>query len=354
MLLSRESTVMLDMPQNTRLMALQNWLYNGESLDMSAGVHGSVTVHDTTIAVEDDPEFVLACFRGQMALVRLDLFIGYSVQLLSPASTADQSHIWIGLVPDSSEAGLPDKLGADLSDKCSRFSDYAKRYDMSRQECQGSWSVTRGGVQLTSGLCNGKKLAQPKQYVYSMNTFFLGNSWLPVLAESIGLFATQRNASAWLDPAMTTTVATMLWSSAVGLNGPGNILNQSTSRIYQKLDDRNVTMQEAGILYPLEEVVTSTRRTLVKSGWIYFVLIIQPLLTLGIIFASMLMISTPVDRGFGLVSILAGADRDSLSILKGASLSGVLRGDAELRIDDIEPGGSVKYTISSSTERHGS
>jgi hypothetical protein len=66
--------------------------------------------------------------------------------------------------------------------------------------------------------------------------------------------------------------------------------------------------------------------------------------------ASMLMMSTPIDRGFGLISILAGIERNSLSVLKGASLSGELRGDARLRIDAIEPGKSVSYTISSSKE----
>jgi hypothetical protein len=350
MLLSSESTVLLDMPQSTRLMALQNWLYDGESLNVSASVHGSVTVRNTTVAVKDDPKFMSACFNSTMALVTLDLFTGYSVYLLSPASTADQSQIWVGLVPHRSEAERLDDPEPDLSDECTRFSKYAKRYDMSRQECQGSWSVTRGGIQLTSGACNGIPLARLQQYVYTKNTFFLGNTWRPILAESIGLFATERNESAWSDPAMTTTVATMLWSSAVGLNGPGNLRNQSTSRTYGVLEGRNITLQEAGILYPLEEVIISTRRTLVKSGWLYFVLTLQPLLTLATIFASMLMNSTPIDRGFGLISILAGIERSSLRLLEGASLSGKLRGDARLRIDSIKPGDAVEYRISSSEE----
>lgn len=350
MLLSNDSTVLLDMPQNIRLLALQNWLYDGESLDVSASVHGSVTVHNTAIAVIDDPDFESACFNGSMALVGLDLFIGSSVYLLSPASTADQSHIWVGLVPHSSEAKAPSDPKTELSDKCTWYANYAKRYDISRQQCRGSWSVTRGGVQLTSGACNGKKLPPLQQYIYALNTFFLGNSWLPILAESIGLFATERNASAWLDPAMTTTVATILWSSAVGLNGPGNLLNQSTSRGYARLEGRRVTLLEAGIFYPLEEVVTSTRRTLVKSGWLYFVLTVQPLLTLAIMFANMLMISTPIDKGFGLVSILAGIERNCLWVLEGASLSGKLGGDARLVIDCVEPGESVKYTIITSEE----
>lgn len=351
MLLSNESTVMLDMPQSTRLLALQDWLYEGESLDVTASVHGSVTVHDTTIAVKDDPAFESACFKSSMALVRLDLFIGYSVYLLSPASTADQSHIWIGFVPHSAETKIPDdREKPELSDRCTWFSNYAKRYDMSRQECQGSWSVTRGGIQLKSGACNGTKLPHLQQYVYALNTFFLGNTWLPIVAESIGLYAAKRNASAWLDPAMTTTVATMLWSSAVGLNGPGNRLDQSTSRTYGVLEGRNVTLQEAGLLYPLEEVVTSTRRTLVKSRWLYAVLALQPFLTFATILASMLMVSTPIDRGFGLISILARIERNCLWVLEGASLSGRLAGDARLRIDGVEPGESVKYTIISSGE----
>ena len=353
MLLSKESTVMLDMPQNTRLMALQNWLYDGESLAISASVHGSVTVHNTTIAAKDDPEFASACFDGRMALVSLDLFQGHSVYLLSPASTADQSHIWVGFVPHSAEARLPGQPKANVTDRCTWFSNYAKRYDTSRQECQGSWSVTRGGIQLTSGACNDTKLPRMQQYIFAMNTFFLGNSWLPVLAESIGLYASQRNTSVWLDPAMTTTIATMLWSSAVGLNGPGNRLNQSTTRIYGKLENRNVTLQEAGILYPLSETITSTRPTLVKSIWLYVVLAVQPLLTLAAMLASMLMVSTPIDRNFGLIPILAGVERNSLGVLRGAELSGVLRGDARLGIEGVEPGGSVKYTISSAKEGGG-
>lgn len=92
-------------------------------------------------------------------------------------------------------------------------------------------------------------------------------------------------------------------------------------------NDTFLTFEEIKLLYPVslsDQTIFHTRPTLHKSRFLYFVLALQPLLTvdtLGCIFA---MHSVPLDNGFGLVPILSGINTHTLDILSGASLAGEL------------------------------
>lgn len=55
-----------------------------------------------------------------------------------------------------------------------------------------------------------------------------------------------------------------------------------------------------------------------------YVLAVQPLLIILVLGARAMLHSTPLDTGFGLVSILAGIDHGSLDGLASATLSGEL------------------------------
>jgi hypothetical protein len=348
-LLDELSTAMLDMPSNIRLSLLQEWLAIGDSLKIAADVHGTVALHNTSLAVADDPDFQRGCHNGTEALVNVDLFTGHRIYLLSPASTADQALIWLGLVPQVQTNSL--------KEECEHFALYAKRYDISRRACSGSWSVTRGGIDLLNGTCNAT-LPFLQQFVYQENTFFLGDSWLAILAESLGVFATQRNQSLWLEPAMATTVAAILWSSATGLNGPGNMLNQTPAMPYGEAYGREVTFEDVGLLYTLTgETVLSTRSTLMRSAWLYIILAIQPIAMVIMLIASAMLSKTPISKGFGVIALLAGVERESLDLLKGAEVSGELREDVKLRIvalDKSKPQeGGVAYIVERLEEKDG-
>ena len=61
--------------------------------------------------------------------------------------------------------------------------------------------------------------------------------------------------------------------------------------------------------------------------------------------ASMFWYTTPVSRGLGLLSILAGVERDSLDFLAGATLSGELEKKVRLTIDISDEDGPAPKLV---------
>lgn len=73
------------------------------------------------------------------------------------------------------------------------------------------------------------------------------------------------------------------------------------------------------------------------QNWsIFSIIAIYPFLILVATIWKVSLYSTPADKGFGLVSILAGVEKASLEVLKGASLSGKLERPVRLRIGIAE------------------
>ena len=77
--------------------------------------------------------------------------------------------------------------------------------------------------------------------------------------------------------------------------------------------------------------------TLKRSPLLLFVFAINPVLVIVAVTARVLLYSTPIDEGFGLVSLLSGAKKDSLDLLHGAALSGSLTRGIRVRFD-VNPG----------------
>jgi hypothetical protein len=83
---------------------------------------------------------------------------------------------------------------------------------------------------------------------------------------------------------------------------------------------------------PSDEVLVISRHVLRAEGALYFVLAIQPVLTvLGFVIAIWLY-KTPIGRNFGIVALLAGLDKPDLAMFQGAGLSGRLEKPVELEI----------------------
>jgi hypothetical protein len=132
---------------------------------------------------------------------------------------------------------------------------------------------------------------------------------MPVLVHSIGQYAPDRLDSPWLIPAFTTGIATTYWSRFAFM-------------FPYKAPDM---MSIPEFYYPATgESILSIRSTLDANWLLYVVLCLQPVLTLLMFPLTILFHSTPIQKGFGLVAILAGVDRDSLDIVQGAALSGKL------------------------------
>ena len=345
LLLNSESTAMLDIPQPSYISAVQSLLAGGESWNITAQVIATVaTFNDSRAENETEYEsyFESFCLAGQEssgAYTHQSLMNSWSVVLLDHASPGDQSLQYIGLPPDP---------GIDYTVQCSNFSDYAQLYDINRQLCNGTWSITRGGIELVEGSCTGVALPSDKQLVVTNNTLFLGVWYMSSLAEFLGPFATTRNQSIWEDPYMATAMAAMLWSRITALDGAGNDDDPHVaSGIFA-----GVTYEDAGLIYPVNDTVAYIRPTLRKSSLLYAVLMLQPLLIFVILGLKLTLRSMPLDKGFGLISILSGVERGSLDTLAGAALSGELQKAVKLVMRPVQDRekGTVEYRVATAPQ----
>ncbi|MCJ1376513.1 hypothetical protein MMC20_007756 [Loxospora ochrophaea] len=345
LLLNNESTAMLDIPQPSYISAVQSLLAGGESWNITAQVIATVATFNNSRA-ENEAEYLSYlksfCQAGQEssgAYTHQSLMNDWSVVLLDHASPGDQSLQYIGLLPDP---------GIEDTPTCSNFSGYAQVYDMNRQLCNGTWSITRGGIELVEGSCTGVALPSDKQLVITSNTLFLGVWYMMSLAEFLGPFATTRNQSTWEGPYMATGMAAMLWSRITALDSVADHDNPHVaSGIFA-----GVTYEDTGLIYPVNDTVVYIRPTLRKSSLLYAILMLQPLLIFVILGLKLTFHSIPLDKGFGLISILSGIERGSLDTLAGAALSGELQKAVRLVMRPVqdEEKGIVEYQVTTAPQ----
>ena len=344
--LSKESTAMLDIPEPGYVSAIQDLLAGGESWNITAPVLATVAKfnHSKTEDLRKfNDSFQEVCEDADLssgAVGHISAINGYAIDLIDRPSPGDQSLQYVSIGPDP---------GIDHYPTCQNLSYYVLPHDITRKQCQGTWSITRGGIQLVDGFCDDTVLPLEKQKVIVNDTkgLFPAEVYMPSLLEFIGPFATTRNASEWKHSYLATSMAAMLWSRITAFSGATNLgpLNTSFDVLHQAYGD--MTYEDAGLTYLGDERIVYIRPTLRKSPWLYLVLAIQPLLSISILGLTLLLSSTPVDKDFGLVSILSGVDRTSLDILAGATLSGELRKSVKLVIQPkLEKGvARIEYHI---------
>lgn len=139
------------------------------------------------------------------------MLTGWNLQLLS---SPEQWYQYIGLLPDP---------GIDYITDCWVFSQYARQYTISRRRCLGTWSVTRGSINLIAGECNDT-LPDEYQYPITRNPMYFGVWYTQALVELLGPFATSRNQSSWQEPSFATAIAGMVWSRIVALSSATKLM----------------------------------------------------------------------------------------------------------------------------------
>lgn len=324
--LNNESTAVLDILQPEYVTAVQGLLALGESWRITAPVTATVATLNRLKTEDPGPfnsAFMLACNSANWSLETPPMHNFWSLVLLEQINASDQSVQYIGLAPETSIS-------------CSELSQYTQLYNVNRQLCEGTWSVTRGGIQLANGSCNGTILPLDKQQMI-LNQEQIGGWYLSSLMEVLAPFIGAGNQSAWFVPSMSTSVAAMVWSRISGL-------------------DALYSMDWPGMVYPVNQTVLYIRPTLRNTGLLYLVIAIQPLLVAVILVVTVVFHSTPLDSGFGLVSILSGVDRQSLDSLAGATLSGELTQPVKLIIGPVKYGqeAAIEYRIIASPSAPGS
>lgn len=172
---------------------------------------------------------------------------------------------------------------------------------------------------------------------------------LPVLVHALTPYSVDRNQSAWRLPAFVTAIATSYWARLAYM-----IPGQTQEGKY-----------DSELNYPpTHEHITSTTTTLDATWLLYFLLAVQPVLTLFMFLSTRLFYSLPIGKGFGLVAVLSGIDKKCLDSLSGAGLSGNLQKPVSLNIsvvndingDERNQGasstGRIKYKINQPLQRN--
>ncbi|KAL8669790.1 MAG: hypothetical protein Q9168_005636 [Polycauliona sp. 1 TL-2023] len=297
LLIGDESAAALDIPQPSFVSAVQALLAGGESWNFSSTVMATVANYNDSRS--QDPETAKADFD----------------EVCKAANGSDDS--------------FP----------------YARQYDLSRQTCSATWSITRSGIQLADAYCNGYHKAPPEtQEIIIHNDLSLGMGYMPSLVELLGPFTSSRKNSEWENPYVAISMAAMLWSRITATHNPAN----ETRYFAAPKELADLPFPVAGLIYRGQDKAKYIRPTLKKSRLLYFILAVQPMLIFLILgLSASVFRSTPLDKGFGLISILSGIDHQSLDTLSGAALSGKLVGKVKLVMRPVkgEHGDTIEYRI---------
>jgi hypothetical protein len=209
-MLNNESTAILDIPQPSYISAIQSLLATGESWNVTAPVIATVSTFNHS---KSENLTAYASYFASVCEAAIASSFAYSVQFMNngwdlvllDSPTANQSLQWIGITAnlDTHSPNPPE---------CSLFFNTAQLYGTTRRMCEGTWSITRGGMQLVGGSCNGPILPPEKQLIVTDNHLVLGATHMSSVMEFLGAFATTRNESEWIGPYMATAVAAMIWS----------------------------------------------------------------------------------------------------------------------------------------------
>ena len=303
--------------------SIQATLLEGESQSVSAPVRATISTYNSTAEDwRDDPSWwnQFAVSEIGTNFVYLDLYenrsIGFLAHDFANATYGNSSWCFIGFVPS----------GFDDSTIDNTFQHNALEFNTRRDFCQGTWMVTQNRVELTGGNCNPFSLPDSDQEIVTGSSFAFTKYYLPTVVDFLGTFAKERSNSLWLLPRFTATVAGMYWSRMTTLEG------------YHSEHHPGIP-SDPTLYYPVTDSIVSTRITMDPSWVLYLVLAIQPLLTILFFITALTFSHTPLDGGFGITAILAGAREESLKMLQGASMSGRLSDPVRMQIAVSEPVG---------------
>lgn len=355
LLLNKTSTAILDLLHPSYLSTIQDLLALGDSWKVTAPVFATVATFNDSLNQdskrfhEDFLDFCNLAASSSGAKGYMSDLVKDAINLISHPSPGDLSIHYIGMAPSES---------IFYPTGCKGLSSYLKPFYVNRQRCQGTWSITRGGIELIDGVCNGTvpKGTIQKPIVNNEAGLFPGVWYMASLLEIIGPFL-NRTGSPWEISSMATSVAAMMWSRIAAVSTIFGLLDESSGHVapsdIARLQYGDTTISDAGLFYKLEDEVIWFRSTLRKEPWLYFVLAIQPALTLFVFGMTLMFYSTPIDKGFGLISILSGMSRSSLDVLRGSSLSGRLTQDVKLIMEPKHQlsRSFIEYNIRPANER---
>lgn len=219
------------------------------------------------------------------------------------------------------------------------FAINATHYEMIRQNYTATWLITPTTIRLQSAEPRENERLD-EQGVFTNTRVSLVEMFLPAIVEYDTLYHTKAwpnsTSNAIYDKGIksrSTTLAGAVWARFTAYRGPETWSNSSQNSIHPGLNDT----QAATLLYSREMLTTVGAKTIKRDWRILTVLLANPLIMLAAYSTRVLLWpGSPIGNGFGVISLLASADKHSLRLLDGAGLSGVLRHPLPLVVDISE------------------
>lgn len=337
LLLSNTSSARLDCPMSSYLQELQGEMAVNEAYTLTADVHGVVTTYNDSIEAHRGNDsfwnYYLNMTYGDKLppanesinetlvarVISRNMFNYYTLSLLMNDLLVLNSS-WIFATFLSTSADL------DPTDvKAAVFRSSAMLFQTRRESCRGTWRITYNSVQLVNGMCDGPRLPDQSQLMFTNSTLALRTWYLPTLCEYLQSFADTRNASHWKVPSFVTVIAGMYWSRVSKMIGP-------------QTDVHHREQYSPEVYYHVQDRLVSERPVMNTSFWLFLILAVFPVLTTLAFLGCLFLYNVPLDGGsFGTVALLAGVRPDSLALLDGASLSGKLKRRIRVKIDVHKP-----------------
>ncbi|KAF8850440.1 hypothetical protein BDZ45DRAFT_194104 [Acephala macrosclerotiorum] len=313
--MSENTTAILDGPLPDYVSNLQSKLSNDQSMSITTEVNATV-----------------ADLYNGLSRSRDNLSSTFETDINTPFSAAGQQWIgtpqyWVGLLGYSTydistmwmswwDVNIPYNKTSNQT-----FGSQAREYKISRQAFNGTWTITQDSISLQ----NVEAPAQPvmgSQSVLKHNILAIPALYTQALPEYDYLFRklrdTYANNTKYTNFVKTDSslVAAMVWSRITALGGP-ETGNNDTDAAYVSWGTAQIT-----------------GTTLRKHWALVLILAVNPVLVLISLAArAFVLYNTPIGEGFGLVSVLAGADTSTLAILRGAGLSGKLAKEVKVHIE---------------------
>lgn len=361
LVLSEDSAALLDMPLAAYIDEIRRRLTKNETWNVSASVDAIVATQNKSIAsLRQDEDFLNQTMQyayngfASESLFQNETGLGFGWVSVGVPEVGDAYCLMGSFGNQSVAAPSPIGLTRNISDEgFLSFMESAQMFSIRRQGCQGKWAITQSDVKLLEGYClNGSAAGQTpsSRVLHDRQTSPFAFDVLPVLVNSIGVYSTTRPSSPWKQVSYVVAAANTWWARSVFLN-------------YGTSDEESIFRKYPETAYPpRNQGIMSTRSTLDADRGLYVVLAIFPFFTLLLFLPLLWPYSLPIGTGFGLVSILAGIDRDSLDLIRGAGLSGELErpirldisseeGPNDQRKADAEPNYRIRYFLSGELRR---
>jgi hypothetical protein len=330
LVLGQDSAALLDLPEAAYIGEIQGKLTKNETWQVSASVDAIVAIRNESIAsLRHDTDFLNQTLHkaynnfASQYLFQPNLDLGLGWMSVGRPDVGDT----YCLMGDVSKFSAPSLYPISFVDSTSdegflSFMESAQMFSIRRQACQAKWAITQSEVKLLEGQCFNESSASQtpnSRLLHDGQTSPYALDVLPVLVNTLGPYSTTRPNSNWKQISYVVAAVNAWWARSAFLN-------------FGTPDRDSIVMKYPETLYhPRNQTIMSTRSTLRAVWGLYVVVGALPLVTMLTFLPLLLFYSLPIGRGFGLVSILAGIDRDSLDLVKGAGLSGEL--ERQIRLD---------------------